>query len=99
MKKLFAPRAILTAAPFAINLFFCLCLELSAREGNIMLGILFIAFYRLSLWAAPFALTVICWLPLRPKITAKEKLLNNTLCLALSFGLFVLCKLVFGSWY
>ena len=84
---------------YSSNLFFALILWLCGESGNIMLGIIAIAFYRLTLWTAPLAVTVVCWLPSRPKIPIKTKLAFNLVHLALSGLLFVVCYLLFGNWY
>ena len=92
-------KSILFGAVYGINLFFALILWLCGETGNIMIGILAIIFYRLSLWLAPVAVTVICWIPLKPVVSAKKKLLFNLIHLFLCAALFVLCYLLFGNWY
>ena len=90
---------ILLGSVYGINLFFTLALWLCGQSGNILLGILFIIVYRLSLWFAPVAVTIICWLPLRPKLPAGKKLVLNLIALLLSGMLFLVCYLIFGNWY
>lgn len=89
-------KTVLFALVYGLNLFFALSLRLC---DNIMLGILLIVFYRLSLWLAPLAVTVICWLPLKPKVPARKKLLFNLVHLLLSGLLFVASYLLFGNWF
>lgn len=92
-------KAILFAMVYGANLFFALALWLCGLSGNIMLGILLIVCYRLSLWSAPFMVTAVCWLPLKPKVPARKKLLFNFVHLIFCSGLFLLCYLLFGNWY
>lgn len=92
-------KAILFGWVYGTNLLFALGLWLCGLNGNIMLGILFIAFYRLSLWSAPFAVTILCWLPWKPKLPARKKLLFNLIHLLVCGLLFVICRLLFGNWY
>ena len=84
---------------YGINLLLALSLWLCGLSGNIMLGILLIVLYRPSLWLAPIALSVICWLPSEPKHPPRKKLLFNLAHLAACGTLFVLCFLMFGNWY
>ncbi len=99
MKTSKVVKSILFGLVYGINLLWALALWLAGREGNIMLGIIFIFFYRLSLWFAPIAVTIICWLPLRPKVPARIKLLFNFVHLLLCGLLFFFCFLLFGNWY
>lgn len=92
-------KTILFSLVYGINIFYAMCLWLCGADGNIMLGIIFIVLYRLSLWFAPVAVTIVCWLPLRPKVPLKIKLLSNLVHLAICGLLFVLCYLLFGNWY
>ena len=92
-------KAVLFGLVYGSNLLSAFFLWLCGVYGNIMLGILLIVFYRLSLWAAPLSLTVICWLPSKVKITVRKKLLYNFLHLLLCGMLFLLCYLLFGNWY
>ena len=92
-------KTIFLAAVFGIHLVLALCLWLCGRSGNIMLGILLIAFYRLSLWFTPLAVTVICWFPTKAKIPLHRRLLFYFVLLLLCGGLFVLCYFLFGNWY
>lgn len=84
---------------YGLNLFFAIALWLCGQSGNIMLGILLIVFYRLSLWFLPLAVTIICWLPFKPKVPASKKLLCNLVHLLLCGILFVTCNFLFGNWY
>ena len=92
-------KTVLLSLVYAINIFFARCLWWAGLDGNIMLGILLIIFYRLSLWLAPIAVTLICWLPSKPKMSARKKLILNVVHLMLCGLLFVLCYLLFGNWY
>ena len=92
-------KTILFALVYASNLLFAFLLWLCGNSGNIMLGIIFIVFYRLSLWLSPVAVTLICWLPLKPKVPARKKLLFNLAHLLICGGLFLTCNLLFGNWY
>ena len=92
-------KTILFSIVYGLNLFFALSLWLCGLSGNIMLGIFLILFYRLSLWSAPIALTIICWLPSEPKLPVRKKLIINLAHLVLCGALFVVCFLVFGNWY
>lgn len=92
-------KSILFALVYLSNIFFALCLWLCENSGNIMLGIIFIIFYRLSLWFSPLAVSVICWLPIEPRISAKKKLLLNLAHLVFCGLLFLTCFLLFGNWY
>jgi hypothetical protein len=64
-----------------------------------MLGIIFIVFYRLSLWLSPVAVTVICWLPIRSVIPIKKRVLFYVGNLLICGALFVLCRVLFGNWF
>ena len=92
-------KSILFAHVYGLNLIFALALWLCGQSGNIMLGILCFAFYRLSLWLAPAAVTLICWLPFKPKVPASKKLIFNLVLLLFCGLLFLLCYLLFGNWY
>ncbi len=92
-------KTILFALVYASNLLFAFLLWLCGNSGNIMLGIIFIAVYRLSLWFSPVAVTLICWLPLKPKVPARKKLLFNLAHLLICGVLFLTCNLLFGNWY
>lgn len=94
-----AIKAVLFAIIYGIHLSLALMLWLCGIGGNIMLGILLIVFYRLSLWLSPLAVTLICWLPLKPKASIRRRLLCNLVHLLLCAALFVLCFLLFGNWY
>ncbi|MBE6661549.1 MAG: hypothetical protein E7605_09140 [Ruminococcaceae bacterium] len=92
-------KTILLASVYGLHLFFALALWLCGQSGNIMLGIFLIIFYRLSLWLTPLTVTVICWLPLRPRVPVRRKLLFYLVHLLFCGGLFLLCNLLFGNWY
>ena len=92
-------KIILFTLVYSINFSLALALWLCGFSGNIMIGILLIVLYRLSLWLSPLAVTVICWLPLNPKIPASKKLLLNLAHLAFCGVLFLTCFLLFGNWY
>ena len=92
-------KMILFSLVYGSNLFFAWALWLCGESGNIMLGILLIVFYRLSLWFSPLAVTIICWLPWKPKEPAQKKLLFNLAHLLCCGVLFLTCNLLFGNWY
>ncbi len=92
-------KIILFGLVYGFNLLSALALWVCGVYGNILLGIIFIVFYRLSLWSSPLAVTVICWLPLKPKVSARKKLLFNFVHLLFCGMLFVMCYLLFGNWY
>lgn len=92
-------KILLYSLIFGSNLFFAVCLWLCRQSGNIMLGIFLIIFYRLSLWLSPILLTLVCWLPLKPRVPASKKLINNLVLLLLCGALFLTCFLLFGNWY
>lgn len=92
-------KMILFGLVYGTNLFFALALSLCGLSGNIMLGILLIVLYRLSLWLSPIAITLICWLPLKPKVPIRKKLLFYFVHLAFCGILFLICYLLFGNWY
>lgn len=92
-------KTILFSIVYGLNLLLALALWVCGLSGNIMIGILLIVLYRLSLWFAPLAVSVICWLPSEQKVAARKKLSFNLLHLALCGALFVLCFLLFGNWY
>ena len=92
-------KSILLGLVYTTNLFFALCLWLCGESGNILIGIFMIILYRLSLWFAPLLVTVIYWIPLKPRVPIRTKLLHNLILLLLCGVLFVLCYLIFGNWY
>lgn len=92
-------KAILLGLVYGIHLFLALALWLCGQSGNIMLGILLIIFYRLSLWLAPLAITVIYWLPLGPRVSVRKKLRYYLVHVLFCGALFLLCNLLFGNWY
>ena len=92
-------KKISLASVYGINLFFTICLWLCGLGGNILIGIFAILFYRLSLWAAPLTVTVICWIPLESKVPIYKKALLNLLLLFLCGVLFFVCYLIPGGWY
>ena len=92
-------KTVLFGLVYGINFILAFALWLCGVYGNILLGIFFIIFYRLSLWTAPFALTIICWLPFKPKVSVRKKLLFNIVHLLFCGLLFSLCYLLFGNWY
>ena len=92
-------KSILFALVYFANLFWGACLWLAGKDGNIMSGIIFIVFYRLSLWLTPFLVTVICWLPFPPRVPIRKKILFNIVHLVFSGLLFVICYLLFGNWF
>ena len=99
MKALKIIKAILFGLIYSTNLFLALCLWLCGQSGNIMLGILLIALYRPSLWFAPLWLTILCWLPTRPKRPIYQRIIFNLAHLAICGLLFVICFMLFGNWY
>ena len=92
-------KAALFGWIYLTNLLFAFLLWLCGLSGNIMIGIILIAFYRLSLWFTPLAVTVVCWIPLRPKVSIRKRILSNLFHLAFCGLLFLLCFLLFGNWY
>ena len=92
-------KLILFSLVYGVNLFFALCLWICGINGDILFGIISIVFYRLSLWLAPLAVTVICWLPSKPKIRLRKKLLFYLAHLFLCCGLFLICHLLLGNRY
>ena len=92
-------KTVLLGWIYGVNLLLALALWLCGSSGNILLGIVLIVLYRLSLWISPIAGTVICWLPLTPKVLASKKLLLNLIHLLICGGLFLICYLLFGNWY
>ena len=92
-------KAILFVWIYSSNLFWAGCLWLAGKDGNIMLGILFICFYRLSLWLTPFLVTILCWIPLPTGVPIRKKILFNLVHLVFSALLFVICYLLFGNWF
>ena len=99
MKESKLIKTILFSFIYGINLFFALNLWMCGKSGNILFGIIFFILYRLSLWFSPLAVTIVCWLPLKPKITARKRLLFNLAHLAFCGILFLICHFLFGSWY
>lgn len=92
-------KTILFCVIYGANLLLALLLWLCGLGGNILLGIIFIVLYRLSLWLSPLAVSVVCWLPLKPKVPARKKLVFNLVHLVLCAALFLICRLLFGNWY
>ena len=92
-------KLILFGLTYGLNLFLALALWLCGLSGNILLGIFLIVFYRLSLCFTPLAVTVICWLPIKPKLPARKRLLSNLVHLLFCGALFLTCFLLFGNWY
>ena len=92
-------KSILLGAVYSTNLFWALVLYWCGLGERMMIGIFAIAFYRLSLWTAPFIVTLVCWLPLRPKVAAYKRLLMNLVCLAACGVQFVICFALFGNWF
>lgn len=84
---------------YGINLLLAIALWLCGLSGNIMIGIFLIAFYRLSLWFSPLAVTVIAWIPPKSEVPISKKLLHNLLYLLICGVQFLICFLVFGNWY
>ena len=99
MRGLKILRTALLSSVYGLNLFLALCLWLCGQSGNIMLGILLIAFYRLSLWFSPVILTAIYWMPWRPTAPLRKKLLLYFVHLCLCALLYVTCFLLFGHWF
>ena len=99
MKESKLIKTILFSFIYGINLFFALSLWLCGKSGNILFGIILIILYRLSLWFSPIAVTIVCWLPLKPKLSVRKKLLLNLVHLAFCGILFTLCFLLLGNWY
>ena len=92
-------KTILFSLIYFINFRLALALWLCGLSGNIMIGIILIVLYRLSLWFSPLAVTIICWLPLKPKVPVRTKLLFNLVHLAFCGVLFLTCFLLFGNWF
>ena len=92
-------KSILLGATHVNNLFWALVLYWCGLGERMMIGIFAIIFYRLSLWTAPFLVSAICWLPLRPKVAAYKRLLMNLVCLAVCGAQFVICFALFGNWF
>ncbi len=92
-------KTILFFVIYGANLLFALLLWLCGFSGNILFGIIFLLFYRLSLWLSPLFVSVVCWLPLKPKVPARKKLMFNLVHLLLCGVLFLLCYLLLGNWY
>ena len=84
---------------YGINLLLALCLWLCGLNGNILFGIIFIVFYRLSLWLSPIIVTIICWVPTKPKVPVLKKLLFNLAHLGFCAILFLTSYLLFENWY
>lgn len=91
-------KIILLGVVYGLNLLFALAIWLCSLDGNILLGIIFMVLYRLSLWSAPWLVTIICWLPLKPLPPVKTRVLFNIVLLLLCGALFVFCRLAFGTW-
>lgn len=92
-------KTILLGAVYTTNLFWALVLWWCGLGERMMIGIFAIVFYRLSLWTAPFLVSAICWIPLRPRVAAYKRLLMNLVCLAICAAQFVICFSLFGNWY
>ena len=92
-------KTLLLGLVYGTNLFFALALWLCGESGNILFGIFCIILYRLSLWCSPIAITIICWLPSRPKVPVHKKFLFYFAHLCLCVLLFLTCFLIFGNWY
>ncbi len=92
-------KGILLGALYTTNLFWALVLYWCGLGEHIMIGIFAICFYRLSLWFTPVLVTVICWIPLPPRVAVWKKLIfyfaNITFCAAL----YLTCFLLFGNWF
>ena len=99
MKALKIIKAILFGLIYGTNLFLAVCLWLCGQSGNIMLGILLICLYRPSLWFSPLWLTIVCWLPTRPKRPIYQRIIFNLAHLAICGLLFVICFMLFWNWY
>ena len=92
-------RRMLFALIYGINLFLALLLWLCGIGGNILLGIILIIFYRLSLWFSPIAVTAVCWLPSRPRVSVRKRAVLNLVHLLGCAALFLVCRCAFGIWY
>ena len=92
-------KAALLGATYVTNIFWAIVLWWCGLGGHIMIGIFAIVFYRISLWLSPLLVSLICWLPLRPKVSAHRRLLMNLVCLVACVAQFVLCYLLFGNWF
>ena len=92
-------KGMLFGMVYGMNFFLALSLWLCGLSGNIMLGILLIVLYRPSLWFAPLAVTVICWLPFGAKISVRKRILFNLAHLVFCGMLFLICFHLFGNWY
>ena len=92
-------KMILFAVVYGANLLFALGLYLCGLRGDIMLGIILIVFYRWSLWLAPIAVTIICWLPFKPKQPLSKRLIFYIIHLLCCGMLFLTSYLLFGNWY
>lgn len=99
MKSSQIVKMILFGLVYGTNLLFALGLHLCGLSGNIMFGIILIIFYRLSLWSAPFAVSIIYWLPFKPKVPLSKRLLFYFVHILLCGMLFVTSYLLFGNWY
>ena len=99
MKPTKVLKIILFCMIYGVNLLSALGLWLCGKSGNILLGILLIVVYRLSLWTAPFAVSLLYWLPFGSSGTRRQKLIFYFLHLLACGGLFLLCYLLFGNWY
>lgn len=92
-------KTILLGAVYTTNLFWALVLYWCGLGERMMIGIFAIVFYRLSLWTAPFLVSAICWIPLRPRVAAYKRLLMNLVCLAACAMQYVICFSLFGNWF
>ena len=99
MKALKIIRTILLCLVYSLHFLCALSLWLCGQSGNIMLGILLIALYRFSLWTAPFAITVLCWIPLTKGVPIHKRIWQYLLLMLLCGALFLLCRLLFGNWF
>ena len=84
---------------YGLHLLWALLLWLCGQSGNIMLGIILIVLYRISLWTAPFAITVLCWIPLTKDVPLRKRIWQYLLLMLLCGVLFLLCRLLFGNWF
>ena len=84
---------------YGLHLLWALLLWLCGQSGNIMLGIILIVLYRISLWTAPFAITVLCWIPLTKGVPIHKRIWQYLLLMLLCGVLFLLCRLLFGNWF
>ena len=92
-------KVALLGLTYSWNLLLAAALWGCGQTGNIMLGILAIAFYRLSLWTAPFLVTAFCWIPTRPKKPLYQRFIFYFVNLLLCVGMYVICFLITGNWF